>query len=150
MDTTTSEVGLGLLDPTVVRVFLDELRDAGYNIGMSQYIAAYDLILALVARGELPDQPQRLQGLLGPIVCSSPSEQNDFQHRYARWIALLGGATERTRVPNTVDEVSKGRELEQELRQVGQQLQWWKWGMVGGVIVFIVGLLYVYAILFPQ
>ena len=38
--------------------FLDDLRDAGYNIGIQQYIAVQDLVLTLMAQGELSDLRQ--------------------------------------------------------------------------------------------
>ena len=81
----------GWLNPEALADLLDELREAGYHVDPSHYIAAQDLILALIAQGERLDDPRRLAGLLGPLLCSSPSEQTDFQGRFARWTERLKG-----------------------------------------------------------
>jgi uncharacterized protein with von Willebrand factor type A (vWA) domain len=62
------------------------LRESGYRIGVSQYIAVQDLLMALANQGELPDNPERLRTLLAPILCSSPTEQEDFQYRFDDWV----------------------------------------------------------------
>lgn len=64
----------------------DELRQAGYDIGAQQYIAAQDLIIALIAHGQLPEDPRRLTTLLAPIFCSTPGEQADFSLRFHQWL----------------------------------------------------------------
>ncbi|WP_299485582.1 hypothetical protein [Acaryochloris sp. IP29b_bin.137] len=68
--------------------FLDDLRDAGYNIGIQQYIAVQDLVLTLATQGELPDL-RNLRSFIGPIVCSSAIEQIDFQERFDGWTKQL-------------------------------------------------------------
>jgi len=97
MDAGTEKNHPSWLNPNVLTDFFDELRDAGYNIGIAQYIAAYYLILALTAQGETLNKPERLKTLLGPIFCSSPDEQEDFQQRFDHWVELVcqtGRATE--------------------------------------------------------
>ena len=47
--------GRDWLAPGQLVELLDELRWAGYDLGTGQYIAAQDLVLALVARGEQLD-----------------------------------------------------------------------------------------------
>jgi WD40 repeat protein len=66
--------------------FIEELREEGYKIGISQYIAAQKLVLTLIDQGETLDSPGSLGGYLGPIFCSSPSEQEDFQQRFKLWL----------------------------------------------------------------
>ncbi|MFO0953797.1 MAG: hypothetical protein U0835_22100 [Isosphaeraceae bacterium] len=66
--------------------FLDDLRSAGYVIGVDQYVAAGDLLLSLAARGALPDDPRRLATLLGPVVCKTPAEQDEFRLRFTQWV----------------------------------------------------------------
>ncbi|WP_254445343.1 formylglycine-generating enzyme family protein [Anabaena sp. UHCC 0204] len=61
---------------------IDTLREAGYSIGVSQYIAAQDLILILISQGENLDNPERLRSLLAPIFCSSPTEQENFKQHF--------------------------------------------------------------------
>ncbi|MGB3205068.1 MAG: pentapeptide repeat-containing protein [Crinalium sp.] len=88
MDQGTDKNNLNWLSPDALIEFIDELREAGYKIGISQYIAAHDLIWLLIAQGEALDSPERLRNLLGPIFCSSPIEQEEFQQRFNRWVEL--------------------------------------------------------------
>ena len=92
MDTATNHINSSWLSPDILYGFIDELREAGYNIGIAQYVAAQDLLLALAAQGETFARPERLKTLLGPIVCSSPAEQEDFQQRFSQWIKLVSYA----------------------------------------------------------
>lgn len=73
--------------------FIEELRQAGYNIGINQFTATQDLILALVAQGQLPLQLSRLKTLLAPILCHSPKEQAEFQYHFDNWLNQVEGAT---------------------------------------------------------
>jgi hypothetical protein len=58
MDKTIEvENNLDWLNPDVLLEFIDKLREAGYSIGISQYIAAQDLILILISQGENFDNP---------------------------------------------------------------------------------------------
>jgi hypothetical protein len=66
--------------------FIEGLRLAGYNIGTAQYIAAQDIILALVAQGELPPKLIRLKTLLSVVLCHSPKEQEDFERHFDNWM----------------------------------------------------------------
>jgi WD40 repeat protein len=69
--------------------FIEELREEGYKIGISQYIAAQQVVLTLIDQGETLDSPGSLGGYLGPIFCSSPTEQEDFQQRFKLWLDSL-------------------------------------------------------------
>jgi hypothetical protein len=89
MDKRTVDEVSHLINPESLADFIDQLRGAGYKIGVSQYIAAQEFIIALIDRGENLDDPERLNTLLGPIFCSSPTEQNDFQQHFNRWISYL-------------------------------------------------------------
>ena len=68
--------------------FLNELRAAGFDVSTQRYIAAQDLLIALAANGNLPEDPRSLRTLLAPIVCSSPREQENF-HRLRKQIGPL-------------------------------------------------------------
>ena len=72
------------LTPDLLVQFMDELRDAGYNIGLNQYIAVQDLLLTLTRQGTLQDINQ-LKPFLGPVVCSTATEQTDFPQRFDQW-----------------------------------------------------------------
>jgi formylglycine-generating enzyme required for sulfatase activity len=64
----------------------DTLRAAGFALGTKQYIAAHELLIALAARGQLPENPTKWRTLLGPIFCSSPREQEEFAEHFAAWL----------------------------------------------------------------
>src|SRR3990170_6210082 len=113
------------LNPEGLIDFIDSLRDAGYNIGLSQYIAAQDLILALMAgSAESIDSPLRLGSLLGPLLCSSPSEQEDFQYRYNNWLKEMGVSV--AKKETVKDAANKpGRD---ELNLIEKLRGWYKFG----------------------
>ena len=113
---------------------IDELRDAGYAIGIEQYVAAEDLLLTLAARGGLPDDPGRYRTLLGPIFCKSAQEQEDFQARYDRWIAQDLPAPPR----------DTARWLERELSDIEQGARTWRRVLVAGsvAVLFIAAVAY--------
>mgnify|MGYP006260496163 CR=1 FL=1 len=53
MGKQSTKGSLGRLEPEQLIEFIDQLRrEYKYNIGVSQYIAAQELILALSAKGE--------------------------------------------------------------------------------------------------
>ena len=96
--------------------FLNELRAAGFDVSTQRYIAAQDLLIALAANGNLPEDPRSLRTLLAPIVCSSPREQENFYRYFDRWIkrnpqvakpaqtdAELNAATENSIKPQWTD-----------------------------------------------
>jgi len=85
----TEIVQLSWLDSDRLTDFIDELRELGYRIGVSQYIAVQDLIVALANQGALPENPEGLRTLLAPILCSSSTEQEDFQYRFDGWVKLI-------------------------------------------------------------
>jgi hypothetical protein len=87
------------LDPEKLFQFIRELQAAKYNIGVGEYIAAQDLVLALIGRGEDLSHPQRLKTLLGPLLVSTPFEQEDFARRYDLWIQRLGYAAAQEAAP---------------------------------------------------
>ena len=59
--------------------FIEKLRCAGYNIGVSQHVAAQDLLLGLATRGGLPTELSGLRTLLAPILCKSSKQQVEFR-----------------------------------------------------------------------
>ncbi len=137
MGRKSQEVSPGWLDPEKLIEFIDELRGADYNIGVSQYIAAQDLILALSTKGEQLDRPQRLRSLLGPLLCSSPAEQDDFQQRFDQWIERMGFT-----VIAPVHEDEKAKEFEQELQKIERRSQWFWWGLIAIAILAAITLIY--------
>ena len=108
--------------------FIEDLRSAGYNIGMSQYVAAQDLILGLAAQGNLPSSLARLRTLLAPILCKSSKQQAEFQHYFAAWIEQFETVTP---VVTPTSEVA----VELQAIKTGSKL----WKLVFGVfaVVFV-------------
>ena len=123
----------GWLEPEQLMEFIDQLRrEYKYNIGVSQYIAAQELILALSAKGEQLEEPQRLKSLLGPLLCSSPAEQEDFQLRFDEWMERMGFT-----VREVIHADENAEALEQELKKMRQEWRWLRWVRLA-IAVFLV------------
>jgi formylglycine-generating enzyme required for sulfatase activity len=136
MDKRETIVNPDRLSPERLIDFLDSLREAGYNIGVSQYIAAQDLILALLAgSAESIDPPQRLGNLLGPLLCSSPSEQEDFQYRFNNWLKEMGVSGVKTETDGANKPVRDKLNLIEKLRG------WYKFGLKTGAAISVTALL---------
>ena len=116
--------------------FIEQLRFAGYNIGVAQYIAAQNLFLALAAQGKMPSELTELRTFLAPILCHSPKEQAAFKNHFDRWINQLSKAhlksepiAEPTATPLTVFPNSP---------IINKGISLWKWAMV--LMVLILGI----------
>lgn len=73
---------------------LTSLRDSdGFNIGTNQILTIESLLLRLKAAGIDPCNLQRLGGFIGPIICSSPDEQETFAYRYRAWMQAVQSVT---------------------------------------------------------
>jgi hypothetical protein len=69
---------------------LDHLReDAGFTVGVDQYLAVDRLLLALASGGPFPADATRLKTLLGPVVCKSEKEQALFSSLFDDWLNRL-------------------------------------------------------------
>ncbi len=137
MDSTSHRVspGPGISpDPGALLDFIDELRRAGYNIGCGQYVAAQDLVLALAARGQDLHRPGRLRGLLGPVLCSTPKEQDDFGERFDAWAS---GAV-REPVDPGEETGTKALEVRQDRRwrPRSSRSRWWSGLVALAVLAF--------------
>jgi len=100
--------------------FIDDLRVAGYNIGLEQFITVQNLILALTAQGRLPAKLADLQTFLAPILCHSPKEQEDFAQRFADWVRRVGTLSEEVQPQPVLT-------LETELKSISRGMTFWKW-----------------------
>jgi hypothetical protein len=140
VDTGTDKNNLDWLSPDVLIEFIDELREVGYKIGISQYITAQDLILMLIAQGEIFDSPEDLRNLLGPIFCSSPTEQEEFQEHFDRWVQLYSRIN-LSKGEVDVEAETLSAELETE-RALSSEIQ--------GLIFFIAILIFLSILLFPS
>ncbi len=138
MGRQSQKVSPGWLQPEKLIEFIDELRrEHKYNIGVSQYIAAQELILALSAKGEQLEEPQRLRSFLGPLLCSSPAEQKDFQLRFDQWIERMGFT-----VSEAIQEDEKAEALKQELKKIERQWRWVRWVLLAITILVAIVLIY--------
>ena len=79
-------MNLDILTKELIKL-IEKLRFAGYNIGVTQYIAAQDLILTLAAQGNLPSELTELREFLAPILCHSPKEQAEFDTHFNQWLS---------------------------------------------------------------
>ena len=126
------------LNPELLAQFMDELREAGYNIGVEQYIAVQDLLLTLTAQGEIHELRQ-LKTLIGPIVCSSSAEQTDFQHRFDQWAELV---SQRQYSPPITPE-QQAEDLSEVLDTLRSQSTWLKRILMATVTVLTVVFFYI-------
>jgi WD40 repeat protein len=118
--------------------FIEELREEGYKIGISQYIAAQKLVLTLIDQGETLDSPGFLGGYLGPIFCSSPTEQEDFQQRFRLWLDSLPISPAPETTTSEVHPLdTKAQVLSQELGNIQSFAHWLKIGAFVGAIILI-------------
>jgi len=111
----------------------DELRREGYAVGVEQYLEAEALLRALADRDEFPDDPHRLSPLLGPIVCKTPMQQEDFCHRFALWVdRLFPLATDSAALPQAPTPVG----LVTELLELARKSRAWTYAALGLLVGF--------------
>ena len=78
-------------------VLVRHLRDAGMRVDVRQYLAAHEMLLAFAAdRKNLLNDRAALASHLGPILCTSPEDQQLFENEFAAW------AGPRPNAPGTV------------------------------------------------
>ena len=65
------------------------LRGAGLPASPDRWQNVYDLLLALNARGRLPERTADLEPLLAPLLCRSEQEQRQLGELFARWLTGL-------------------------------------------------------------
>ncbi len=133
MDQRTPAVSPSGWDPGALLDFVDELRRAEYNVGSEQYVAAQDLVLLLTAEGQRLEV-DRLRSMLGPLLCSTPREQEDFSSRFESWASrLTSGVRESIAPPPGTADQQPDREATS-----GSKFQsLWKWGLGLAVTVLI-------------
>ena len=69
-------------------LFIDYIRLYGFNIGVAHYLRIQELLLTLTAQRQTLTANQ-LKRFLGPIVCQSKKEQDDFSDLFDRWFNSL-------------------------------------------------------------
>lgn len=128
---TQESLNSNLLTPEALVDFIEELRHVGFNIGMAEYIAAQDLLLMLTSRGENLNNPQRVSSLFGPLLCSSPAEQDTFPEFYQRWY-------ERQKAKLSAREIPHEETMAETLEDTAKRGLRWEWILFTlGVIVLV-------------
>lgn len=118
--------------------FIDELRRDGFNIGAGQYIAAQELLLALLRRGELPAHPALLAGKLAPLFCGRREEQESFHRRYRAWLRRF----EDFQSEDSVEGIAL-EEGEAVVQQIDRRLSPWRWmGLFAGLLVLMLAVIF--------
>ena len=130
------------MNPTLNRLidglipFLEGLRLHGYRVQPGQIMSADWLLRTMVGRGEIPDDLRELGTWIGPIVCTSPREQEDFAKRFDQWIGKLqpgqGSVPDPTRERTSRDSKPNPQELESRMKRIE-----WR-GLIGIAVVTIV------------
>jgi len=79
------------LDALVDRLvpFCESLRADGFGLEPAQLIAVHGLILDMAEHGQLPDDLSGFKTLIGPILCSSKREHDEFNRRFDFWVKEL-------------------------------------------------------------
>jgi hypothetical protein len=133
-------------DPEALVELLDELRKADYKIGLDEYAAAQDLLCAFAAAGVSLDEADRFRDHLGPLVCSSLQEQEEFRERFAGWLARRsGGPAGRAVAPDArIDRITH----EAHRIERGQKL--WTRAIAGAALVAVAALVWVLATWLPS
>ena len=133
-------------------LFIDHLRRCGYHIGINQFTAAQDLILALAAQGQLPTQLSRLRTLLAPILCHSPKEQAEFQYHFDNWLNQLERLTPTPVQTNSAAAVISQNQtcqektaLERALSQIKVVIPFWRSATVLFAVVLIISIINFFA-----
>lgn len=90
---------------------LDSLRRDQYSVGMGEFMAARALLLRLLEQDlNLPpaaeadalrqEAGQRLQGMLGALLCRNAAEQERFSAHFWAWLEAQAGETAAPGVPS--------------------------------------------------
>jgi hypothetical protein len=122
---TEPKAELGWLNPDLIAAFLEELKAAGYNIGIDQFILVQNLILTLSTQDQVLDDPQTLGRLLGPIVCHSPTEQAEFPRHFQRWLQRVNPSLQPDPIdPDAQAQVQALTEELEEIEHRSRRLPW--------------------------
>ena len=100
------------LDPDQLISFLDELREAGFTVSVEDYAKVHELVIRLLSNGASLEQPQQLGRYLGPLLCSSETEQLEFNQRFENWV---------DRITFTRQEITDASLLLEELRLINKR-----------------------------
>ncbi len=129
----TAELAARPLDDEDLLTLLGELRDAGFPIGVSEHLNAFEL--AQACRGAEGDvDPRRLRNWLAPVLCTRPEEQEEFYRRFEAWWRRLAPEPE----PAAEIEPPARSELEEVLQRMRPGR--WLAALAGLIVVLAAGL----------
>ena len=103
--------------------FLDDLKSEGFRIDIGHYALSQELLLRLFSYGALPEDPRRLKTLLAPLLCSSPSEQDQFDERFGIWLSGIKAETINAHTSEAKNHVSESS-LDEQLSKLERITSW--------------------------
>ena len=90
--------------------FLETLpSEDGFVFGVPERLAVAELLLALVRRGEFPEDPRELKPLLAPLFCGNRAQQERFHAEFDREFALALTAVARVEAGPTLPRTAPWR-----------------------------------------
>lgn len=122
-------------------IFMDELRQAGYKIGIAEYHAVQALLINLAAAGRFPIDLNQLQFVLGPLLCTSQEEQEDFEFRFSKWVEHYRAQLISEEHPKLQqNSISSQKNLLDYLQKLMRRMKWLRWVLIslGGTVVFAI------------
>jgi len=112
---------------------IDIMRFKGFNIGVNQYIWVQELLINLTAQGQLPENPLDLKPFIGPVICSSPKEQELFD---AQWDSHFFTQSPKPLPHKQVHtEIQAIEKQEKKWHSIGS---WKKFGKISGVLLVLI------------
>ncbi len=88
--------------------FFETLRkQSGFGIEPAQVLSAQGLILNLAASGQLPHSLRGFKTLIGPIVCATKRQQDEFARRFDDWVATIEPADSPGRALRPPDDLGR-------------------------------------------
>jgi hypothetical protein len=70
-----------------IELFLEIVRSPSLPVSPGQLVAAFELIMERRKRSTWPSDIRRQASLVAPVICSSPSERQEYELRLEEWLA---------------------------------------------------------------
>ena len=150
MDTKQAAVTEPWADLEALVDFIDNLRADGYNIGVKEYLDVHQVLMTAAAApsaggtgagasagvGDQPplSDPDQVRRLIGPILCSTAEEQNEFADRFRLWVERYGGRSDEK-------QRAASPSLEEELSEIARKdsMRWLPALLAFLVLILVVG-----------
>lgn len=120
--------------------FLAYLRHLGYLVGTEQFVSVQLLLARLAQADQLPANPHHLARYIGPVVCATPRQQEEFRREFDIWIGLLMQSNaQKKSPPKTIDPLDEST-LVSELRALRKRSQMIRFIIIGGLLFILVAI----------